>query len=119
MVVELALELLEAFPAACWPARVVVLANAGFGSRAFLRGTQVLGFTRVIVGVRHDRILTNGRKLNELKRRGETVHLHDVPERCFYASWCDVKREERNASTSCRPFLLLDVGSSDGFIAAG
>jgi hypothetical protein len=93
-VVDLALEMLTQFPPSHWPARVVVLADAGFGSREFLRGTQALGFTRAIVGVRCDRILTNGKKLNDLPRRGQALRLHDVPELLLYASWCDVKREE-------------------------
>lgn len=93
-VVDLALEMLTEFPPARWPAQAVVLADAGFGSQAFLRDTQALGFTRVIVGVRRDRILMSGKKLHELACRGEAVQLHDAPELRLYASWCDVKREE-------------------------
>ena len=92
-VVDLALELLERFPASAWAARTVVLADAGFGSCDFITGCKDLGFSRVLVGVRCDRKSSDGRRLDELKKRGERVVLHDLPEQPLYISWCDVKRE--------------------------
>ena len=91
--VDLALELLEQFPASSWSAKTVVLADAGFGSCDFIRGCQDLGFTRLLVGVRCDRRLSDGRKLAQMRRRGERVVLHDLPDQPLYLSWCDVKRE--------------------------
>ena len=67
---DLALELLKRFPASSWSAKTVVLADAGFGSREFIRGWQDLGFTRLLVGVHCDRKLSDGRKLAQLSKRG-------------------------------------------------
>lgn len=67
---ELALELLEHFPIHSWPAGVIVMADAAFGTSEFLQGTHELGFEKVLV--RCDRRLTDGRKLSELARKGES-----------------------------------------------
>lgn len=91
--VELALELLEQFPAAQWASRTVVLADAGFGSAAFICGCTQLGFTRLLVGIRCNRKVSDGRHLEQLKQRGEQVALHDLSEVPLWLSWCDVKRE--------------------------
>lgn len=103
--VALALELLAAFPASGWSSRVVVLADAGFGvldktaptgpvrSSEFIQGCQMMGFERLLVGVRCNRQLADGRQLAELKQRGEQVVLHDLRGRPLWLSWCDVKRE--------------------------
>ena len=40
-----------------------------------------------------DRRLADGRRLDHLKKRGEQVALHDLPEQPLYLSWCDVKRD--------------------------
>ncbi len=93
-VVDLALELLAAFPASGWSSRTVVLADAGFGSSTFIQGCQALGFERLLVGMRCNRQLADGRQLSQLKQRGEQVILHDLPEHPLWLSWCDVKREE-------------------------
>jgi hypothetical protein len=92
--VALALELLAQFPPCRWPTRVVVMADAGFGSAAFIQGCQHLGFERLLVGMRCDRKLSDARSLIDLKRRGEQVTLHDLPGVPLWLSWCDVKREE-------------------------
>lgn len=92
--VDLALDLLAAFPPLRWSSRTVVMADAGFGSAAFLQGCTELGFKRLLVGIRCDRKLGDGRRLEQLKARGERVVLHDLPELPLYLSWCDVKREE-------------------------
>jgi hypothetical protein len=92
--VDLALELLTQFPASGWSSQTVVMADAGFGSAAFLQGCTELGFKRLLVGIRCDRKLSDGRRLERLKARGERVVLHDLPELPLYLNWCDVKREE-------------------------
>lgn len=92
--VELALELLETFRAAHFGARVVVLADSGFSSREFITGCKDLGFTRLLLGMKCDRRLADGRRLDELTKRGEQVALHDLPEQLLHISWCDVKRDE-------------------------
>lgn len=91
--VELALELLETFPASRFSARVVVLADSGFSSREFITGCKDLGFTRLLLGMKCDRRLEDGRRLDELTKRGEQVALHDLLEQPLYLSWCDVKRD--------------------------
>lgn len=91
---DLALELLTAFPTSMWSSRTVVLADAGFGCSAFIQGCQTLGFRRLLVGVRCNRTLADGRQLSQLKQRGEQVILHDLPEHPLWLSWCDVSREE-------------------------
>jgi len=91
--VELALDLLARFPAAVWPPRVVVMADARFGTRDFLVGVRNLSFERVLAGMRYDRKLADGRHLHQV-RRGERVALHDLPELALRASTCRVKREE-------------------------
>ncbi len=105
-VTDLALELLAAFPASGWSSRTVVLADAGFGvldkaaptgpvrSTEFIQGCQALGFKRLLVGMRCNRQLADGRQLTDLSERGEQVILHDLPTHPLWLSWCDVKREE-------------------------
>ena len=104
-VTDLALELLAAFPASGWSSRTVVLADAGFGSTEFIQGCQALGFKRLLVGMRCNRQLADGRQLTDLSERGEQVILHDLPTHPLWLSWCDVKREE--GTTSPLPLLPL------------
>lgn len=92
--VDLALELLGQFPASQWSSRAVVLADAGFGSSEFICGCAELGFKRLLVGLRCNRKLTDGRRLEQLQQRGEQVALHDLSELPLWLSWCDVKRED-------------------------
>ncbi len=92
--VTLALELLGQFPASRWSSRTVVLADAGFGSSEFICGCTELGFERLLVGLRYNRKLTDGRRLEQLQQRGERGALHDLAEVPLWLSWCDVKREE-------------------------
>lgn len=75
--VELALELPAAFPVAPWPSRVVVMADAGFGSKDFPVAAGEPGFERVLVGMRYHRKLQEGRRLHQVGR-GEQVALHDL-----------------------------------------
>lgn len=70
------------------------MADAGFGSSAFLQGCTELGFERLLVGVRCDRKLHDGRRLEQLKQRGQQLTLHDLPKVPLWVSWCDVKRDE-------------------------
>ena len=93
-VVDLARVLLRAFPASVWSSRVVVLADAGCGSSAFIQGCQALGFKRLLVAMRCNRQLADGRQLGQLRQRGEQASLHDLPEHPLWLSWCDVKRDE-------------------------
>ena len=93
-VTDLALDLLSEFPASRFGARVVVLADSGFSSREFITGCYDLGFTRLLLGMKCNRRLTDGRRLDELTVRGEKVALHDLAEQPLYLSWCDVKRDE-------------------------
>jgi len=71
--------------------RVLVLADAGFGSVEFLEGVKALGLDAV-VGMRCDRRLTDGRQLQELKLRGSRVELEGLSFP-VYASWVWLKRE--------------------------
>ena len=93
-VTDLALELLAAFPTSMWSPRAVVLADAGFGCSAFIGGCQALGFKRLLVGMRCNRQLADGRQLTELSQRGEQLTLHDLPEHPLWLSWCDVRCEQ-------------------------
>ena len=67
--VKLALQMLKDFPPEMWPSRTVVLADAGFGAKEFIRGCKRLGFDRAIVGIRKDRRLTTGQKICEVRER--------------------------------------------------
>ena len=71
----------------------MLLADAGFSSRDFITGCADLGFTRLLLGMKCDRRLADGRRLDELTRRGEKVALHDLSKQPLYLSWCDVKRD--------------------------
>jgi len=77
-----------------WTSRVVVLADAGFGSTEFIQGCQTLGFKQLLVSMRGNRQLADGRQLGELRGRDEQTALHDLPRQPLRLSWCDVKREE-------------------------
>ena len=69
------------------------MADSGFSSGDFITGCQALGFTRLLVGMKCNRRLADGRKLSELSKRGEQVTLHDLPNLPLWLSWCDVKRD--------------------------
>ena len=90
--VKLALQMLKNFPPEMWPSRTVVLADAGFGAKEFIRGCKKLGFERAIVGIRSDRKLTTGQKVCEA-RRGERVRLHDMQEIELTVSSARIKRD--------------------------
>ncbi len=90
--VKLVLGMLKEFPPEVWPSRVIVLADAGFGSKEFIRGCLELGFERVIVGIRKDRKLKNGKRLDQ-EKKGSEVILHDMKEVKLTMSWKRVKRQ--------------------------
>lgn len=92
-VVELGLELLSAFPVSHFGAGVVVLADSGFSSRKFITGAQDLGFTRLLLGIKSNYRLADGRRLDTQTKRGEQVVLHDLPDVPLWLSWCDIKRD--------------------------
>ena len=110
--IDLALELLALFPAATWPARVVVMADAGFGSKDFLLGARDLDFERVLVGMRYNRKLTDGRYLHQVSR-GEKVTLHDLPGVALWASYCRVAREGGEK----RFFVVSTFAASGAYLA--
>ncbi|MDZ7705290.1 MAG: transposase [Trueperaceae bacterium] len=76
---DLATDLLKHYRHLLDPSRVVVMADAGFGHDAFIRDGLAMGYRRLLVGVRCDRRLSGGRKLNTLTKRGEQVSLETLP----------------------------------------
>lgn len=108
-VVSLALELLEAFPASLWTSRVVVMADAGFGSNDFIQGCIALGYKRLLVGLRNNRKLIDERQLNQLKKRGELHRLKGLPQLESYITWADVKRDNK-----MKRFYLLSTFKAGG-----
>lgn len=111
--VDLALELLEQFPASQWASRTVVLADAGFGSAEFICGCQQLGFTRLLVGIRCNRKLSDGRHIEQLSKRGEQVALHDLNNVPLWLSWCDIKRE----AGKTRFYVAATFSASGAYLA--
>lgn len=111
-VAELAFELLAAFPASTWSSSVVVMADSGFASHDFIKGCNSLGFKRLLVGIRCDRKLSDGRRLDQLKRRGDEHQLHDL-DQAVWISWCDVKREEAKK----RYYLLSTFKAGGAYLA--
>jgi hypothetical protein len=92
-VVTLALDLLAEFPASRFVGRVVVLADAAFGTAGFICEARQLGFAQLLLGMRCDRRLNDGRRVDDVKRRGEQVRLHDLNDEPLWLSYCDVKRD--------------------------
>lgn len=112
-VVDLALELLTEFPASLWSSRVVVMADAGFGSNDFVKGCLALDFKRLLVGLRHDRKLLDGRRLDELTKRGEPHQLKDLTDLNSYITWADVKRDNKKK----RFYLLSSFKATGAYLA--
>lgn len=111
--VDLALALLAAFPPSRWSSRAVVLADAGFGSAEFVSGCRGLGFTRLLVGVRCNRKLGNGGRIDALSKRGQKHTLHDLPDTPVWISWCDVQRDDGKK----RFFLLSTFAAGGAYLA--
>lgn len=59
------------------PAKVMVLTDTGFGSVEFIRGVRKLRH-HLIVGVRYDHLLSNGRSVCALHKAGSQVQLKDL-----------------------------------------
>jgi IS4 transposase len=112
-VVSLALELLTAFPPSLWTSRVVIMADAGFGSNDFIQGCIALGYKRLLVGLRNNRKLMNQKSVTELKRRGEPHRLKDLPQLESYITWADVKRD----NTMKRFYLLSTFKAGGAYLA--
>lgn len=112
-VVDLALELLTEFPASLWSSRVVVMADAGFGSNDFVKGCLDLDFKRLLVGLRCDRKLINGKRLDELTKRGEKHQLKDLADLNIYITWADVKRDNKKK----RFYLLATFKATGAYLA--
>ena len=89
----LALKLLRTLPKTLTARyRVMVLADSGFGGVEFLRGVRKLGH-HAVVGVRRDRRLSNGKRLDQSSSRGEQVFLDGLPEVPVYVAAYWLKRD--------------------------
>jgi hypothetical protein len=71
--------------------KILVLADAGFESVDFLQGVRKLGL-HAVVGIAKSRNLQDGRKVNQLKRRGEKVWIEGYAEPVTI-SWVWLKRD--------------------------
>ena len=105
---DLALELLMDYPPSVWSSRVVVMADSAFASTDFIRSAQAMGFQRLLLGIRCDRKISDGRRLDQLSKRGQEHRLHDM-NLAVWISWCDVKREEGK-----KRFYLLSTFQAGG-----
>lgn len=111
-VVDLALAMLADAARWCYHPRTVVMADAAFGTRRFITGSQALGWSRLLLGVACDRNLKDGRRLDALRRRGEQQELHDLA-MPVWISWCYVKRD----NTRKRFFVLATFKLSGRYLA--
>jgi hypothetical protein len=80
--------------------RVMVLADSGFCSVEFLREVREKLGHHAVVGVRRDRRLADGRRLDQAATRGERVFLYGLPEvavyvACYWLKKRDGTREKR------------------------
>ncbi len=94
----LALKLLRTLPKALTAHyRVMVLADSGFGGVEFVEGVRQLGH-HAVVGVRKDRRLTDGTRLDQARSRGERVFLEGLEVPVYVAAYWlkrDGGREKR------------------------
>ncbi|WP_084782520.1 transposase [Leptolyngbya sp. O-77] len=103
--VQLAIRLIGSLPPALTSAfRVVILADTAFGSVAFLKAMRKRRYS-VIVGVRCDRKLADGRCVSKLVKKGQQVRLEGLnfP---VTISWLYLKRDgqlEKRFVLSTRP----------------
>lgn len=72
--------------------RVMVLADSGFCGVEFVEGVRQLGH-HAVVGVRRDRRLTDGRRLDQAGLRGECVFLDGLSVPVYVASYWLKKRD--------------------------
>lgn len=92
----LALKLLRTLPKAlttCY--RVMVLADSGFCSVEFLEGVRRELGHHAVVGVRRDRRLTDGTRLEQAAIRGERVFLDGLEVPVYVAAYWLKKRDGR------------------------
>ncbi len=108
---QLALKLLRSLPKVLTARyRVMILADSGFASVEFLEGVRELGH-HAVVGVRRDRRLCDGRRLDRVGIRGERVFLEGLEVPVYVASYWlkrDGSREKR--------FVLCTKALSPGHI---
>ncbi|MGI8538263.1 MAG: transposase [Rubrobacteraceae bacterium] len=94
----LALKLLRTLPKTLTAHyRVMVLADSGFCGAEFIEGVRRLGH-HAVVGVRRDRRLTNGTRLDQTSSRGERVYLEGLAVPVYVAAYWlkrDGGREKR------------------------
>lgn len=95
----LALKLLRTLPKALSARyRVMVLANSGFCGAEFVRGVRGLGH-HAVVGVRRDRHLADGKRVDKAGSRGERVWLEGLEVPVYVAAYWlkkhDGSREKR------------------------
>jgi hypothetical protein len=89
---RLALSLLRAVPRwALEGFKVTVLADSGFEGAEFIRCVRALGH-HLIVGVRSDRKLSDGRRVDEVLGRGARVELANLPGVKLTLSWVRLER---------------------------
>ncbi|MBR8832414.1 MAG: transposase [Chlorogloea purpurea SAG 13.99] len=90
--IQLGLRLLKTLPATLTTSyQVLVLVDTAFGSIQFLESVRRLKF-HAVAGIRCDRRLANGGGVNQIKTRGQLVHLHGLSEPVTL-SWYWVKRD--------------------------
>lgn len=90
----LALKLLRTLPKALTARyRVMVLADSGFCGVEFIGGVRRLGH-HAVVGVRRDRRLADGTRLDRADSRGACVYLEGLPEVPVYVAAYWLKRDE-------------------------
>lgn len=83
----LALKLLRTLPKTLTTRyRVMVLADSGFGSVEFVEGVRRLGH-HAVVGVRKDRRLTDGTRIDQAAIRGERVYLEGLAVPVYVAAY--------------------------------
>jgi hypothetical protein len=89
----LALKLLRTLPRVLTARhRVMVLTDSGFCSTEFVEGVRRLGH-HAVVGVRRDRRLTNGTRLDQAATYGEGVFLKELEVSVYVASYWLKKRD--------------------------
>jgi hypothetical protein len=102
---QLAVRLIDSLPQTLTQAfRVIILADTAFGSVLFLKAMRTRRYA-VIVGVRYDRKLTDGRQVCDLANKGQQVRLDgkSIP---VTISWLYLKRDgklEKRFVLSTRP----------------
>ena len=109
---RLALSLIRSVPGwALEGFKVTVLADSGFEGADFIRSVRALGH-HLIVGVRSDRKLCDGRRVDEVLGRGARVELANLPGQQLTLSW--VRLERVDGKDRFRVFHALCTRSLSG-----